>query len=245
MNAYESEILLHQYLLFHYGSAEDTLPYPFGPKEALNFPVRTVTELIEPTRLSKSAKALDLGCAVGRSTLELARFCPAVLGLDFSRSFIETAQQLALGKDVPYLRHEEGNVSTPMVARFPWFLPERRIHFMQGDAENLIADWTGFDVVHAANLLCRLPSPHRFLSRMASLVKPGGQLLLAAPCSWLEDFTPRENWPEKTTRAFVHEILEPHFICELEREMPFLIREHARKFQWSVALGARWRRKDK
>jgi hypothetical protein len=24
--------------------------------------------------------------------------------------------------------------------------------------------------------------------------------------------------------------------------MPFLIREHARKFQWSVALGTRWRR---
>jgi hypothetical protein len=24
--------------------------------------------------------------------------------------------------------------------------------------------------------------------------------------------------------------------------MPFLIREHARKFQWSVALGSRWRR---
>jgi hypothetical protein len=25
--------------------------------------------------------------------------------------------------------------------------------------------------------------------------------------------------------------------------MPFLIREHARKYQWSVALGMRWRRK--
>jgi len=25
--------------------------------------------------------------------------------------------------------------------------------------------------------------------------------------------------------------------------MPFLIREHARKFQWSMALGMRWMRK--
>jgi uncharacterized protein (DUF433 family) len=36
--------------------------------------------------------------------------------------------------------------------------------------------------------------------------------------------------------------LSPHFTLEHRLDMPFLIREHARKFQWSVALGTRWRR---
>jgi hypothetical protein len=40
----------------------------------------------------------------------------------------------------------------------------------------------------------------------------------------------------------LHSHLSPHFVLELRLDMPFLIREHARKFQWSVALGTRWRR---
>jgi hypothetical protein len=30
---------------------------------------------------------------------------------------------------------------------------------------------------------------------------------------------------------------------KLSKELPFLIREHARKYQWSVAWGTRWVRK--
>jgi hypothetical protein len=30
---------------------------------------------------------------------------------------------------------------------------------------------------------------------------------------------------------------------KLSKEIPFLIREHARKYQWSVAWGTRWVRR--
>ena len=81
------------------------------------------------------------------------------------------------------------------------------------------------------------------IERLPSLVRPGGQLLLTTPCTWLEEFTPRGNWPQGSTREWLTSLLEPHFDLAKAYDMPFLIREHARKYQWSVALGMRWRRK--
>jgi hypothetical protein len=37
--------------------------------------------------------------------------------------------------------------------------------------------------------------------------------------------------------------LERDFELVESRDLPFLIREHARKFQWSVAEGTRWIRR--
>ena len=104
-----------------------------------------------------------------------------------------------------------------------------------------------FDVVLAANLLCRLPDPSVFLARLPSLVKPGGQLLLTTPFTWLEEFTPKEKWIggcQGTSSAdALKKLLEPNFTLRLAKDIPFLIREHSRKFQWSVAWGTRWVRK--
>ncbi|MGH8046742.1 MAG: methyltransferase type 12, partial [Chthoniobacterales bacterium] len=63
-----------------------------------------------------------------------------------------------------------------------------------------------------------------------------------------EEFTPKSNWigatPE-TGRSFdaLRQLLEPHFELEHTADLPFLIREHSRKFQYSVAIGSRWRRR--
>jgi hypothetical protein len=79
------------------------------------------------------------------------------------------------------------------------------------------------------------------------LVKPGGQLLLTTPFSWLAEFTPRAKWIGGTAGSEsadeLTRLLEPHFELKLSKELPFLIREHARKYQWSVAWGTRWVRK--
>ena len=108
---------------------------------------------------------------------------------------------------------------------------------------NLRDDLGSFDIVHAANLICRLSEPQKLLDRLPSLVKSGGQLLLTTPCTWLEEFTPAANWPKGSTLEWLEDKLAPQFILEHQADLPFLIREHARKFQWSVALGTRWVRK--
>lgn len=240
---YESRRLLDEYLLFHYGSDEEVMPWAFGPKQALHFAVRTVTELMDASRLPAGAHALDLGCAVGRSSFELARLGCNVTGIDYSHSFIEAARALQQQDGLAYSVVAEGSVMMDCLARVPQECPRANVRFEQGDAMHLRADLGSFDLVHAANLLCRLTTPQLLLDRLPDLVRPGGQLLLTTPCTWLADFTPPENWPAGATRNWLKEKLSAHFTLDEERDLPFVIREHARKFQWTVAWGSRWIRK--
>ena len=109
---------------------------------------------------------------------------------------------------------------------------------------DLAADLGTFERVHAANLLCRLAEPQRLLERLSALVRPGGQLVLATPCTWLEEFTPPAHWPPAGTLVWLKAELGAAFGLERELEVPFLIRETARKFQWSSALVTVWRRRE-
>lgn len=244
MNAdYESDQLLAEYLLFHYGSAEEVLPstrvWPDGMAEALGFPLRTVGHF-SPGQVSR---ALDLGCAVGRSAFELAKSSERVVGLDYSHRFIETAQRLAKGESVVYERLEEGRQSTTLVATAPSHVDPSRLAFVTGNAMDLPEDLGAFDRVHAANVVCRLSEPLRLLERLPNLVVSGGELLLATPCTWLESFTPPANWPVGSTLDWLQRHLAECFELKLETEESFLIRETARKFQWSSSMVTLWQRR--
>jgi len=241
-NPYETSELLGEYMLFHYGSDEDVMPWSNGPKEGLGFAVRTVSELIDPSTLGAEALGLDVGCAVGRSTFELGRFCSRVKGVDLSVSFIDAANRLVEHGSHEYRFLEEGDCFREATATVS---SEQRtkVEFAVEDACSLPAQLGPFDVVHAANLICRLPRPDLFLNNLASLVKPGGQLLLATPFTWLEEFTPRENWlGSGNSEEGLARFLSPFFEQEERKELPFVIREHRRKFQFSMSLGSRWRR---
>src|SRR4051794_30706571 len=91
---YETDRALSEYLLFHYGMTPNLLPRGLVATEALGFPVRCVSECLDAQRLSDHARALDLGCAVGRASFELARHCASVIGIDRSKRFISAATRL-------------------------------------------------------------------------------------------------------------------------------------------------------
>jgi putative 4-mercaptohistidine N1-methyltranferase len=236
---YESRRLLDEYLLFHYGEPADVLPWANGPREALGFPVRTVTAFLDS---APQGRALDLGCAVGRSAFELSRFCEEVTAVDYSQSFISAAEQLRSKGRLTYSCREEGAESRELTARLPEGCRPERVRFECGDAMHLRADLGDFDLVHAANLLCRLTEPALLLHRLPALVRRGGTLILTTPCTWLEEFTPPAHWPPGRTLDWLKDELRPSFSLEKQADLPFLIREHARKYQWSVALGTSWRR---
>jgi len=240
-NIYESPRLLDEYLLFHYADDHETLPAsaPAGQADALHFAVRTVVENV-PAR--PRPRALDLGCAVGRSAFELSAFCDEVIGIDFSHAFIAAARQLRDHGTLPYERLDEGHRHTALTARRPDHARPDRVHFETGDATDLRADLGDFDLVHAANLICRLPDPARLLARLPSLVRPGGTLVLTTPCTWLGEFTPPENWPSGPTLDWLRQHLEHAFSLDAVRDQPFLIRETARKYQWSLAQASIWTR---
>jgi len=251
MNFYDTDRAVSEYLLFHYGDEKELLPHAVGPRDALNYPVRCVSECLDVAALPADARALDLGCAVGRSTFELARHCGEVIGIDFSQRFIDVANHLQRQGTFTYSFTIEGDLRQPAVATIDPAIDRTRAGFEQGDAMDLRDHLGQFDVVMAANLLCRLTEPRKLLDRLPGLLNPGGQLLLMTPCTWLEEFTPRENWlggferddePVRTLDS-LKEILGKDFEFQSARDLPFLIREHERKFQWTVAQASSWQRR--
>jgi putative 4-mercaptohistidine N1-methyltranferase len=245
---YETDRALSEYLLFHYGSAPEILPWPAGPKDALFYPARCVSDCLDRSLLPINARALDLGCAVGRSTFELARYCSEVVGVDSSRKFIEVAEQIRRRGSVQYSYPQEGLLHTQATAIAPPDIDRQRVRFEVGDAQSPRPGLGRFDVVLLANLLDRLPDPRRCLQNLPKLVSNSGQLIITTPCTWIEEFTPTSHWlggvvrdgqPVSTLQG-LHHVLDPDFIPVRTFDLAFLIREHARKYQWGVALATVW-----
>lgn len=243
---YEAPDTVSEYLLFHYGDADDVLGVMPGPREAVGFAKRLVCELAASHPASSTA--LDMGCAVGATAFELSKSCESVLGVDFSQAFIHAAEKIRQTGSIRAAKRIEGHRTSNFTATLDQECHPERVTFEVGDACQIRADMGQFDLVVAANLICRLPDPQAFLARLPSLVRPGGQLILTTPFTWMEDYTPVENWlgaTEETGDSFdvLCRELQGEFTLELRRDIPFLIREHSRKFQYTVAIGSRWRRR--
>ena len=65
------------------------------------------------------SRAYDIGCAVGRSSFELARHFQEVIGLDYSQNFVDTCEKLKNDGELPYFIQDEGDLVTDLIARVP------------------------------------------------------------------------------------------------------------------------------
>lgn len=249
---YETDRAVSEYLLFHYGSADEVLPYADGPVSALNYPLRCVEHFAEAIGYHEKMRALDLGCAVGRSSFELARYCGEVIGIDYSERFIDSARRLQEEGRIAYSYTDHGELSREAVAEISADIDRSRVQFEQGDAMFLREGLGQFDLVLMANLIDRLVDPGPFLSGMSERVIAGGFMILTSPYTWLEEYTPREHWiggkkgadgTDIKTEDALLELLAPSFERIECDDLPFLIREHVRKFQWSVAQASLWKRR--
>ncbi|MCC7463129.1 MAG: 5-histidylcysteine sulfoxide synthase [Gammaproteobacteria bacterium] len=242
---YETDELITQYMEFHFGSEYHGVP---------NFP-RAVAELaIAAAGDGSHGSAMDLGCAVGRSVFELARHFDRVVGVDFSARFIEQGVALARGDTLHYTAPEEGELVEYKATSLGALGLEQtaaRVAFWQGDACNLKPQFTGYDLILAANLIDRLYDPARFLGSIHERLNPGGLLVVASPYTWLVEHTPREKWlggfkkdgESYRTLDALHDLLGAHFEpVGAPRDLPFVIRETARKFQHTLAEVTLWRR---
>jgi len=70
---YESSRAVDEYLLFHYLPSKQLCPYDQAPAAALDFPKRCADLCAQHAPKAKGARALDVGCAVGRHTFEMAK----------------------------------------------------------------------------------------------------------------------------------------------------------------------------
>jgi len=130
---YEDPQILNEYLLLHYGAAEEQMPYAFGPRDAVEFPVRCARWLLDAARDcgTPTGKALDIGCAVGRASFELARGYQEVLGVDLSRTFIAAADALRRDGELRYVRKDEGKLGAMLNAMVDPTIDRNRVSFRQ------------------------------------------------------------------------------------------------------------------
>nr|HOP39781.1 putative 4-mercaptohistidine N1-methyltransferase [Geobacteraceae bacterium] len=187
-NPYETDTLLSQYCEFHYGDEY------FGVG---NFPACCARRCLELMAGRRKGAALDAGCAVGRTTFELAREFAAVTGVDSSRRFIDAANAMRDEGRLSYGLVKEGELTTRVERRLVDFELDGvrdRVDFVCADALSLPSACTGYDLVFAGNLIDRLKSPRRFLLSLPPRINPGGLLVLASPYTWCVEFTPRAEW---------------------------------------------------
>ena len=242
---YETDKLMSEYAEFHYGDEY------FG---VANFSKALVDLAVQELGNKPKATALDLGCASGRATFELARYFNHVTGIDFSARFIGQGVQLANSETLRYTLVDEGElVSYKSRSLSDLGLSEfkQKVEFSQGDACNLKPQFTGYDFILAANLIDRLYSPAKFLSSIHERLNIGGVLMLTSPYTWLTDHTPREEWiggfkkdgESFTTLDGLQAHLKAHFrLIKGPHEVPFVIRETKRKFQHTVSEVTFWER---
>lgn len=245
-NPYETDELISQYLEFHYGDEY------FG---VTNFAKACADHCIDYAKqFDIRGKALDLGCAVGRSSFELANYFDEVDALDFSARFISSAVELQNNGLKRYTVKDEGDlVSFKEVQLQEMGLAENsgRCHFMQADACNMNEKFTGYNLIFAGNLIDRLYSPKLFLSMIHERMQEGGLLIIASPYTWLEDFTEKKEWlggfkdhvgENFTTLDGLKLVLGEHFeLIDEPKDVPFVIRETRRKFQHTLSQMSVWK----
>ncbi|WP_299733032.1 5-histidylcysteine sulfoxide synthase [uncultured Endozoicomonas sp.] len=247
-NPYETDELVAQYLAFHFG--EDYF-------NVTNYPHACAQICLEASKSTAQTRALDLGCSVGRTSFELARDFQHVDGIDFSARFISAAAELQEKGKVRYFIPTEGELGDYAVADITELgfddIEMGRIRFTQGDACNLKPIYNDYDLIFAGNLIDRLNNPTQFLSTIHERLRPGGILVITSPYTWLEEYTPKKNWlggirengEAVDTYTGLQRVLSEHFEeVQAPQDVPFVIRETARKYQHSVAQCTTWKKKE-
>lgn len=246
MNIYEMDDSVSQYIEFHYGDEYFNVP---------NFPVACIKTAMDVAQDCSRNKALDLGCATGRSSFELGRHFDHVDALDFSARLIQAPTQLQATGLQRYAIQDEGDIVSfkeISLEQLGYADIKDKVVFMQGDACNLPEKFSGYDMVFAGNLIDRLYDPKRFLELIKKRINPGGYLVITSPYTWLEEFTEKDKWlggfkaetgENYTTLEGLADTLQPEFSQHGEAmDVPFVIRETRRKHQHTIAELSVWKK---
>lgn len=244
VDMYESDALVSQYCEFQYGDTH------FGVE---NFALSTAK--IASKFATNKTKALDLGCATGRATYELAKTFDQVEGIDFSVRFVQVGSKL---KDDGYLAFsvkEEGELASHKrisIEELGYENLKRQVSFWQGDACNLKPNFKAYDLVMATNLIDRLYNPRLFLDTIDERLNDDGILVITSPYTWQESSTEKAFWlggykdedgKEVKTLESLKMILADKFELIHTQDLEFVIKETPRKYQHTISEVSVWQKK--
>jgi SAM-dependent methyltransferase len=174
------------------------------------------------------ARAIELGCGVGRGVAELARAADLTVGIDLGLGALRRARRLLLGLPLRYPRRVVGrhHVEALLEAR----APAPGVHLVCGDAQSPPVLPASFDRVCALNLLDAVHDPSGQLQVAVALVAPGGELHLASPYAWQSGIVGEEHRlggaePAAEVRRRVE---AAGLIVEVEEDVEWRLRRDAR-----------------
>ncbi|MGB3750654.1 MAG: 5-histidylcysteine sulfoxide synthase [Arcobacteraceae bacterium] len=244
MDIYESDALVSQYCEFQYGDTH------FGVK---NFACECAK--IAANYTQNTTKALDLGCATGRATFELAKTFDEVVGIDFSVRFVQVGTKLKEEGIVTFQSPDEAELFTNKkvtIADLGYENLKEKVSFWQGDACNLKPNFTSYDMILATNLIDRLYQPRLFLDTVDERLNKDGILILTSPYTWQESSTKKEFWlggykdengKDIKTIDTLKNILKDKFELLHTQDLDFVIKETKRKYQHTVSEVSVWKKR--
>lgn len=246
-NIYETDELVQQYCDFQYG--ENVLGVE-------NFAQVCAHKAAAYAADAPRKKAMDLGCATGRASFELAKHYDYVCGIDYSNAFVQVGQELQRHGCIAYYQNGEGELKIPKEVSLNALGLEAtasNVAFFQGDACALAPEHQGFDLIMATNLIDRLYNPSLFLTTIHERINSGGYLILTSPYTWMEAYTAKAHWvggyvdesgQEVRTLDGLKKMLGSYFDLVATEDVPFVIRETPRKHQYTIAELSVWKKRD-
>jgi len=244
MDIYESDTLVSQYCEFQYG---DTY---FGVENFAKECAKIASKYTINTK-----KALDLGCATGRATYELAKTFDTVEGIDFSVRFVQVGTKLKEDGIVTFQSPEESELYTNKkvtIEELGYENLTKKVSFWQGDACNLKENFNSYDMILATNLIDRLYQPRLFLDTISERLNDDGILILTSPYTWQESSTKKEFWlggykdengNDIKTIDTLQKILHNTFELIHTQDLDFVIKETKRKYQHTISEVSIWKKR--
>ena len=241
---YETDALVSQYCEFQYGDTH------FGVE---NFAVACAR--IASSQTKNKTNALDLGCATGRASFELAKTFDKVEGIDFSARFVQVGSKLQEDGYIAFQSVEEGELVSHKkvtIQDFGYEDVKDKVSFWQGDACNMKPNFNSYDLVMATNLIDRLYNPRLFLDTIDERLNEDGILVITSPYTWQESSTDKEFWlggykdangKDVKTIDTLQILLSEKFELIKTQDVEFVIKETARKFQHTISELSVWKKK--
>lgn len=143
------------------------------------------------------AKALEIGCGVGRGTFALARHFEMVHGIEFTARVVRLATNFKESGKLKYALKEEGELAIFIEKNLSDFGIDPRVQkveFWQADPHNMKPYFDGYDLILANDVLDTLYDPALFLEKIKERLNAGGFLVIASAYDWAEVKTPRAKW---------------------------------------------------